>query len=1094
MNILMFVVLVIGMFCGLHLRRETFPEFDMETILVSVSYPGATPEEVENGICQKIEEALQSLDGVKKITASASEGVGMVTVELKSSVTNVDRILNEVREEVDRIPSFPELAEDPVVQRVKMQETVLSIGILGPEDDSVDSQLALREVAENLRNELLQLSRVSMVNLVGTKNYQIDVEIPESTLRAYDVTLDKAASILRAENVQTPGGTIRAPSQEINVRTDNRRYDGRGIAELPFITRRDGTVIRFGDVAHVQDEFETGTAIARVYTPPETGIPDDLSNLDGRPVIALGILRNTSEDLLALVDQVYDFLDTKKEPGALPDGYSLITWGDRSEEVRGRLRMLVENGIQGLLIVFILLAMFLDFSLAFWVSLGIPFSICAASLFLYGEGITLNMISTFGVIMALGMVVDDAIVIGENIYTHRQRGKDFFNAAVDGTTEVLPSVFSSVLTTVVAFVPLMFVSGIMGKIIFAVPLVMISILCASLCESCTILPCHLAHPKNIFLSALRGYLYIFSWVLWPLGFLRKYMSSGMEWTIQNLYSRAIRWTLANRVAYINICLSLLIFTLALVGSGIVPYEFFPKTDGNEIQVSLSFPNGTPPEVTDQWTRHLQQTFWRVAKKYEEEGTPIAVRSFRVVGTSLQSRGGNMSGSSGGGTGHKGGVQVELVSDGSRTISNFQIANRWREEAGVVPGADDLSFDTQMFGPPGGAIEVMFVAQSEHGDELTESVERCKKFLAEFDGVTDISDDDIPGKWEFRLRVRESAQAMGIHPEDLADVIRAAYYGAEVQRLQRGRHEVKLMVCYPEEDRRSLGDFNEIRLRTPDGDEYPITELADIEVVRGYTTISRRNQMRSITVSADVDSSKANAQKITALMKSDFLPKLKKEYPDVSTLWEGHEEQKSESNQSMIIGFTAALCAMFIILSMQFRSYVQPLIILAIIPFSIIGVVAAHFIAGEPLCQFSLFGLVALSGIVVNDSIVLIDFINTRVRRGEPVHDVLLEAGKSRFRPVVLTSVTTIGGLLPIVLETSLQAQMIIPMALSVAGGATVSLLLVLFFVPVLYSFYADTLKRFHINLHDMLVEADEEAEVTETVEAERPAADAPIPQ
>lgn len=1071
MNIIVLVVLTIGAYCGLNLRRETFPEFDLEMILVSVEYPGATPEEVENGICQKIEEALQSLEGVKKITSSAGEGMGSVTVELKSSVTDVDRILNEVRENVDRIPSFPELAEDPIVQRVKMQETVLSVGILGPEDDSVDSQLALRDVAENLRSELLQLSRVSMVNLVGTKDYEIDVEIPESTLRAYNITLQQAAAVLRTENVQTPGGTIRAPSQEINVRTDNRRYEGEGIGKLPLITQRDGTVIRVEDVAHVQDEFEVGTAIARVYT-PENGIPADVSALDGRPVIALGILRNTGEDLLAMVDQVYDFLETKKASGSLPDGYSLITWGDRSEEVRGRLRLLVENGIQGLIIVFIMLSLFLDFSLAFWVALGIPFSICAASFVLYGQGMTLNMISTFGVIMALGIVVDDAIVVGENIYTHRQRGNNYLTAAVDGAAEVLPSIFSSVLTTIVAFLPLMFVAGVIGKIIFAVPFIMIAILTASLCESFTILPCHLAHPKNLFFTMLRGYLYVFLWLLWPLQWLRKYTILGMNLTVERLYKPMISWTLRNRFLYISACLSLLIFAFAVIMSGIVPYVFFPKTDGNEIQVSLSFPNGTPPEVTDYWTKHLQRTFWEVAREYEQAGTPVAKRSFRVVGTSLQSRGGNMSGSAGGGSAHKGGVQVELVSDGSRTISSFEIANRWREKAGVVPGADDMAFDTQMFGPPGGAIEVMFVAQSQESEALAESVERCKAFLAEFNGVTDIADDDVPGKWEFRLKIKENALSMGLHPEDLANVIRATYYGAEVQRLQRGRHEVKLMVCYPEEDRRSLADFNEIRLRTENGDEYPITELADIDVVRGYTTISRRNQMRSITVSADVDSEKANAQKITTLMKTDFLPKLKKEFPAVSTIWEGHEEQRSESNQSMAVGFSAALCVMFIILAIQFRSYLQPLMILAIIPFSIIGVVAAHYLAGDPICQFSLFGLVALSGIVVNDSIVLIDFINTRVRRGEPVNEVLLEAGCRRFRPIVLTSATTIGGLLPIVLETSLQARMIIPMALSITGGVAMALVLVLFFVPVLYSYYVDMLTFFHIDLKQMLLEEE----------------------
>ncbi len=1070
LNILMLVILVLGTWCGLSLRRETFPNFDMEYITVSVAYPGATPEEVENGICQKIEEYLRSIEGVKKITATASEGSGMVQLELRSDVTNVDRVLNEVREEVDRIPSFPELAEDPIVQRMKMQETIISIGVLGPEDYSVESHLELRQVAENLRDELLQMPRISMVNLVGTKDYQIDVEIPESTLRAYNMTLQDGASILRTENIQSPGGTIRAPSQEINVRTDNRRYDGEGISQLPFITRRDGTVIKIGDIAHVRDEFTDGPAQASVYTPPKEGIPENTDSISGRPVIALGVLRNTNEDLLKMVDQVYEFLEKKRNDGSLPAGYSLITWGDRSEEIRSRLELLMKNGFQGLLIVFILLSLFLDIKLAFWVALGIPFSICAASFWLLAKGATLNMMSTFGVIMALGIVVDDAIVVGENIYTHRQKGKNYFKAAIDGTAEVLPSVISSVITTIIAFVPLMYITGIMGKIIYVVPVVMIAILVASLCESFTILPCHLSHEKNLFLRMLAGYLYIFSWLLYPLRWLSSFATGVMDFTINHIYAPLIRLVLEYRFTYITTCVCCLIIALVMIASGVVPFVFFPKTDGNDIQVSLSFPNGTPPEVTEFWTAHLERVFWKVAREYEQKGTPIANRSFRVVGTSLQSRGGNMSGSAGGGSGHYGGVQVELVSDGSRTISSVEIANRWREEAGTVPGADTLTFDTQMFGPPGGEIEVMFMAKSQDGAKLTEVVEKCKEKLAQYNGTIDITDDDIPGKWEYRLRIKENAIAMGLHPEDLANVIRATYYGAEVMRLQRGRHEVKLMVCYPREDRRSLANFDEIRIRTADGDDYPITELADIEVVRGFTTITRRNQLRAITVSSDVDAEKTNAQKIINELKTDYLPSLLKDYPGVSVTWEGHEEERKEANSSMIIGFMAAMCAMFIVLAMQFRSYLQPFIIIIIIPFSVIGVVLAHLCANEPLSQFSLFGIVALAGIVVNDSIVLIDFINVRVRSGEPIHKVLQEVGQLRFRPVVLTSVTTIGGLLPIVCETSLQAKMIIPMALSLAGGVAMALILVLFFVPVLYSCYVDMLKFFGIEIRHMLLE------------------------
>lgn len=1078
MNIIMFVVLGVGAYAGLCLQRETFPNFDIETIFVTVAYPGATPEEVENGICQKIEEYLQSIEGVKKMTSTASEGMGTVTLELLNSVKNVDRTLNEVREAVDRIPSFPVLAEDPIVQRAKMQETILSIGIIGPDDSSVESALKLRELAEDLRRELIQLPKISLVNLVGTKDYQIDIEISEETLRAYGTSLDAIASTVRAENCQTPGGTIRAPSVEINVRTDNRRYTAEGIGKLPVITDATGAVLTLDDIGYVRDEFTDGPALATVYTPPansQTGkaeIPIDVKMVQGRPCIALGVLRNTTEDLIAMVDTLREWVVKKQQPGQLPDGYTMITWGDRSEEVRSRLQLLAVNGIQGLLIVFILLAVFLDLKLAFWVAMGLPFAVCLTCLMMYAQHTTLNMISTFGFIMALGIIVDDSVVAGENIFKHRYMGKNWFNASVDGITEVIPSIFTSVLTTIIAFTPLLFISGIMGKIIYSIPLIMIMMLIASLLECVTILPCHLSHRTNAFFKGLYYYLYIFAWIPGMFKQINKYSMQGLNWFVERIYATSLFYTLKYRGFFVSGLICLMIITFGLIWSGKIPYVFFPKTDGNEIQATVKFPNGTPAEVTDYWTRLMEQRFWETAREYEQNIEPVAKRSFRVVGTTLQARGHNIGASSGGGSGHTGGVQVELVSGDQRTVSSMEIAEKWRRAVGVIPGADEVSFDSQAFGPPGGAIEFLLVAQAEDYQKLEDAVEECKQKLSTYQGVMDITDSDVPGKWEFRMKIKDRAMSLGIHPEDLANTLRAAYYGAEVERLQRGRHEVKLMVCYPREDRRSLADFNEVRIRAKDGVEYPITEIADIEVMRGYTTIERRAQMRSITVTADVEEDKTNAQQITSDLKENYFPQLLAKYPGVNVRWEGHEDMKNESMQSIYIGFVIAVFAMFVVLSMEFKSYAQPLIILAIIPFGLIGAVYMHAICNEPLSQFSLFGMVALSGIVINDSIVLIDFLNRAIEDGEPIHDALMNVGQRRFCAVMLTSVTTIGGLLPLIMETSLQARMLIPMALTIAGGVAFSLVLVLYFVPVLYSYYIDGLKLLNIDIRRMLLQAE----------------------
>ncbi|MDR1925175.1 MAG: efflux RND transporter permease subunit [Planctomycetaceae bacterium] len=1055
MNIIMIAVLVFGTISGSLLRRETFPEFDIPMIVISVAYPGATPEEVENGICQKIEEAIQSINGIRKITATANEGSAAIMCELNSNEKNTDRVLDNVKNAVDRVRNqFPDLTEPPVVQIAEMQETVISIGLIGPLDNSTESNLNLRQLAETLREELKAKHGIQLINLVGTKSYQIDIEIPEHVLRSYHLTLDQAAAIIRAENLQTPGGVIRAPSQEINVRTDNRRYDGQGIGKLPFITARKGVVIKLEDVANIRDEFIDSPSLATVYLPPQNKIPNDTENINGRPVIGLDILRNTNQDLLAMTDKIHKFIAEKNKPGELPQGYSLIHWGDRSVEVRGRLELLTNNGLQGLLIVFILLALFLEIKLAFWVALGIPFSICATGLWLYASGMTLNMISTFGVIMGLGIVVDDSIVVGENIYAHRNRGKDFLTAAIDGIVEVFPSVFASVLTTIIAFVPLLYVAGIMGKIVYLIPVVMITMLTASICECALILPCHLAHRDNLFIKMLGGYLYIFSWLLFPLTFISRHTQNGMDYFVKNIYSNSITVVLRNRGTFLVGCACSLLITLTLIFSGTTPFVVFPKMDGNMIQCSISFPNGTPEEVTDQWTKHVERSFWKVAKEYESQGHNIAVKSFRTVGMSLQQRGANMSGDSGGGNAYQGNVIIDLVDGESRGVSSVEITNRWRDVSGVIPGAEKVAFDSQMFGPQGGAISFRLVMRSEDAAKLEAAVEESKAYLATIEGTRDITDGDMPGKFEFRMKIKDKAQALGLHPDDLAKVIRATYYGSEVQRLQRGRHEVKVMVCYPREDRRSLGNFNEIRVRTASG-EYPITELADIEVVRGYTSIVRRNQQRCIEVTADVDESRANAQEIIGALRRDFLPKLQERYPGISIIWEGREDDLAQARESMIIGFSVAMCVMFTVMTLQFRSYIQPLIIMTIIPFGLVGAVIAHTLYGSPMTLFSLFGLVALSGIIVNDSIVLIDFINRRIGNGEDLKETLVSVGQSRFRPIFLTSVTTIGGLLPIAMETSLQATMIIPMALSIVGGVALALVLVLYFVPVLYSIYAD---------------------------------------
>ena len=613
MNILMVTAIVVGFFSLQGMQRETFPDFDLDMILVQVPYPGAAPQEVEEGICQKIEEAVRSLDGIKKVTSVAAEGVGSVVIELESSVLNPDRVLDEVRSEVDRIPSFPGESEDPEVRRVTTRRPVLRVGIMGPENDTEQAQLDLRSVAEDVRDDLLQLDGVSQVDFINDRDYQIDVEIDEDTLRSHGLTLGSVAEIIRRENRELPAGTIRGESQEVLLRGNNRRTTGADIAKLPLVTQLEGAVLTVEDLGTVRDEFADTTNRAYIL---------------GKPAMALTISRSSDEDLLKMVDAVKEYVADAK----LPPGYEIITWSDQSVEVRGRLNLLIENAIYGLCIVFVLLILFLDLELAMWVSMGIPFSIFAAGIYLYFAGETMNMISMFGFLMALGIVVDDAIVVGENIYSHRLMGKPYMDAAIDGTTEVMNSVASSTATTVMAFTPLLFVSGVMGKFMAVMPMAIIAILIASLFECLTILPCHLAHRNDKLFKLLSWPLFPLTFLLPIIHFASESTSRVLNWIIKRLYEPALHWALHNRLIVCGGGFAIVLVTIGMVRSGITPTEFFPELDGNTVQAKITFPDGTPERETQKWTKRLEDAFWRVNERMSPPDESLGKVSFRTVGS------------------------------------------------------------------------------------------------------------------------------------------------------------------------------------------------------------------------------------------------------------------------------------------------------------------------------------------------------------------------------------------------------------------------------------------------------------------------------
>ena len=957
--------------------------------------------------------------------------------------------------------AFPDLAEDAQVEQITFRETAIRVGVIGPDDRTRRGELAIRDVAERVRSEMLLLPSVSVAELMGTRPYQIDVEIPEATLRSYDLTLEQVAGIIRSHNVELPGGQLKSRGQEILLRAKNKGRIGPEIEKLPLITQPGGVVLTVGDLGDVRDEFEDITSVGEI---------------NGEPAVIVNVQRTKSEDLLALVDDVRDYV----KRADLPPGYRFIVWGDTSTDVRDRMALLLRNGAQGLALVFLVLAFFLEVRLAFWVAMGIPISILGAGAFLaYGEQ-TLNMLSLFSFLIALGIVVDDAIVIGENIYAHRQMGKPLAQASVDGATEVLPSVTASIATTVIAFSPMFFVSGVMGKFMAVIPFAVIAMLIISLWESTFVLPCHLAHSHSGFFRLAAVVMYPLRPLMLLLVWINSHASDAMERFAEKVYVPTLHFSLRNPVLPIAIAIGMLVGTFGMVRGGIVKTILFPKSDNNYLQATVVFPNGTPSLATDAATRRMEKALAEVSaeiaaercdreKKQETDLYPPPqgdyvgpVRlAFREVGAIANTQG-PLGGQNNDGS-NVGQIFAELHGTEIRTVHSDELLNRWRQAVGEVPGVEKMTFGSVGVGPGGAPIEFKLLASGEHIDQLLEATEAMKKRIADFAGVYDISDDNTPGKWEFQFRVKDQALATGVTPTDLGRTVRNTYYGSEVMRLQRGRHEVKLMVRYPEEERASLVNFREIEVSGADGMLRPIGELAEIDLQRGFSEINRVDQQRSITISADLDETTANADLIIGQLKSDYLPEFLAAYPNVSLRWEGQQEQSRESVGSLMIGFAVAILCMFVLLVLQFRSYAQPLLILAIVPFGMIGAVWGHAILGLPLTLFSMFGLVALAGVVVNDSIVLIDFINSRVRAGVNPVDALLESGRRRFRPIMLTSMTTIAGLMPLLTETSFQAQLLIPMATSLAFGLMVATVLVLMLVPVLYLLYLQSLQSLGIS-------------------------------
>ncbi len=1048
-NLIMLFIIVAGLLTLVKMRREMFPQFSLDMIHISVDYPGSSPQEVEEGICIKIEEQIEGIDGISRTVSTAREGNGSVVVELETG-TDVRKVLDEIKDEVDRIDTFPVEAEEPQVVEIIKRDPTISVAVYGNL-----SEKRLRKAAEKIRDDLLDAKPVDVnhspgvmgllkqfvrrfkfrrpdtitqVDLVGVRDYEISVEVSEENLRRYGLSFDRVVDAVRSGSIDLPGGTIKTKQGEILVRAKGQLYTGNEFKLLPLITLADGTVVQLGQVATVIDGFKD---------------TDIKTRFNGQPAAIVQVNRTSDQDIIELTRIVKHYI--AQQSRLLPADMQLAVWGDLSVMVQERIDLLLRNGLQGIVLVFIALALFLNIRLAFWVSFGIAVSFMGAFLVLDYMDQTINMISLFGFIMTLGIVVDDAIVVGENAYSHYGRGKTPTAAVVDGLTEVGGPVLMAVATTIVAFCPLLFISGLMGKFIAVMPIAVIAILVMSLFEALVILPSHLHHALVHSESKSRR---LASWH----EKLRRRIDSGLNFVIEKLYTPTVRYVVKNRYFTFSVGLGILIISLGVVIGGYVPFVFFPKGESNWIIAEASYPLGTPFRLTETAIERLEKKAFdlnTVLAGEMKKNVVLVENAFSLVG--LIPRRDWKPAQIGSNVGQ---VWIEVASSEKRPhLSTTRILNQWRSLIGEIPGLESLTFSTLEGGPAGNPIEIRLSGQD--FDQLQQAAEEVKKEIETYPGTFDITDNFRPGKQERKIGVKPGARSLDVTMRDIARQVRQAFYGEEALRIQRGRDDVKVMVRYTDRNRRSLSGIEEMRIRTRDGREIPIEEVASIVEGRAYSVINRVDRKRTISVISDIDETRANANNIMAALKAEFLPRLMQRYPGLKYDLEGQAKETRESLDSIKTGYVLALMGIFLLLASQFRSYIQPVIIMMAIPFGLIGAVLGHLIMGLEFTIVSIFGIVALSGIVVNDSLILIDFINRAIRGGMEETQAVVESGRARFRPVLLTSLTTVAGLFPLLLERGFQAQFLIPMAVSISFGLIAATFLTLLYVPALYMIVRD---------------------------------------
>ncbi len=1019
-NLLMVFMLVAGITSFFQITVMLFPEQDENVITISVMYPGASPAEVEESIIRRIEENVESVEEILDITSVAAENMGTVTVELVQGADTMRR-LDEITSEVDQITTFPVDAEEPQINLRSNSQRALQLVVGGN-----TTERELKELANRIKDELTFIEGISIVEISGARDYEISIEASNDALRSQGLTLTDISNAVRQESLELPGGEIETRSEEFVLRTLGRNYDEQDFGEIVLRTGENGARIVLGDVATISDGF-TDTDLINLY--------------NGIPAVMINVMRVGDEQILEIADTVERYLVNELQP-TLPDGVFAVIGRNEASVIKDRLSILAENGLMGLVLVILTLTIFLEFRVAAWTSLGIFISFVGVFAIMRIFDISINVLSSIGFLLAIGIVVDDAIVVGENIFARQEQGIPPLTAAIQGAQRISIPVIFAVATTIAAFSSLLTLPGTLGGLLGNIPAVVIGVLFLSVAEALFVLPFHLSHQSTVQKTKNKMTEFFED--------IHRRINHWFKWFINGPLESSLEFVTHHPWVAITSSISLLFITAGILGGGYVKFTFFPEIEGDNVIASIELPSGATAERTEAVVRRLEEAAVNISFEFDplvENGDP-AIKSLNVlVGAQDSGQPNPLGGGGGAETPNVATIVLEMTPPENRNFSSKEFEDRWREAVGLVPEARKLTYSSQQmsFGDP---VRVELTASSD--ETLDAVVAEVEAALRQLTGVFDVKNDRDTGKREIAFTLKPEARTYGLTLQSLAFQVRAAFFGDESLRVQRGREDVRVYIRLPSEERNSIDDLKAYRIRTPEG-FVPLGEVADLNEGTSPTSINRRNGRRIIAVTANVDSAVITSNEVNGYITSTLMPSIQQRYPDLTHDFGGEQREQARTGPAILMNFFYALVAIYAMLAIAFKSYTQPLVVMSVIPFGVFGAIMGHLIMGMNMSLLSIFGIIGLSGVIINGALVMIDFINEEVRNGMEYHEAIVEGAKNRFRPIFLTSLTTFLGVAPLVFETSVQAQFLIPVALSVGFGVLFGTAILLGLVPAIMS-------------------------------------------